>query len=638
MFNGAISSFVQLAVAINLIGTTTFATSMTRLVQECPGYQLGSREESFSSLPKQEHAWETDGIKTEAERPYRGSLRDRKQKQELKNKKKKDKKARNKQREETAVEIISTDGDVESHELVCLHGTDDPERKSSLTSHLSVKSPIPSKHDEKPLASSRTRLTDRDPDNDGQRDLERDNEIDTMHPAAKEISEGRRLKGTAEASEIFDSVEKDLEKRLKGFYTARIKFAFQPRETNQDGEIFPRVIKPLWAHAIHTEECARLLKACHEDIQRVPKTKNMDYVSLQYHQILGRALEILEPHLQTTNHQDHLPLPEMDGKILSKYELHRRLIILTNQIIQKTAVENWKLISTSLATGGNKRRVIKFLSALKQNLQLDREFPETVTCFQSWLENPGILLDGLGRTKVDAGSLIMSVMGPFEYRRRFNFEILHRKSLNINLTFKPQTLPLAALEDLRIAERTNGVDVWNVSCFIQYLGLGGSKNFKDSTDNEIRFNFERILVLINCETYWYVPWSESADRAWLTKTYKEYYEQLKTLCDEHKRRFSSHTIKGQDENVEAESDQRDQVIHFLREDSVIFYDQGIPLHVFTALNKLRLVNTKASVNFKTSISTERGATLTDWDTVFNSCPWKFNTFQKEFIHAWFDAN
>ncbi|KAI7949113.1 hypothetical protein MJO28_007934 [Puccinia striiformis f. sp. tritici] len=76
----------------------------------------------------------------------------------------------------------------------------------------------------------------------------------------------------------------------------------------------------------------------------------------------------------------------------------------------------------------------------------------------------------------------------------------------------------------------------------------------------------------------------------------------------------------------------------IREDSVIFYDQGIPLHVFTALNKLRLVNTKASVNFKTSISTERGATLTDWDTVFNSCPWKFNTFQKEFIHAWFDAN
>ncbi|KAI9610705.1 hypothetical protein KEM48_002505 [Puccinia striiformis f. sp. tritici PST-130] len=512
MFNGAISSFVQLAVAINLIGTTTFATSMTRLVQECPGYQLGSREESFSSLPKQEHAWETDGIKTEAERPYRGSLRDRKQKQD-------------------------TDGDKKQLDITF---------KCEVTHSF--------QHDEKPLASSRTRLTDRDPDNDGQRDLERDNEIDTMHPAAKEISEGRRLKGTAEASEIFDSVEKDLEKRLKGFYTARIKFAFQPRETNQDGEIFPRVIKPLWAHAIHTEECARLLKACHEDIQRVPKTKNMDYVSLQYHQILGRALEILEPHLQTTNHQDHLPLPEMDGKMyeilqvlwnsdqnvflgieeilsarLSKYELHRRLIILTNQIIQKTAVENWKLISTSLATGGNKRRVIKFLSALKQNLQLDREFPETVTCFQSWLENPGILLDGLGRTKVDAGSLIMSVMGPFEYRRRFNFEILHRKSLNINLTFKPQTLPLAALEDLRIAERTNGVDVWNVSCFIQYLGLGGSKNFKDSTDNEIRFNFERILVLINCETYWYVPWSESADRAWLTKTYKEYYEQLKTL-------------------------------------------------------------------------------------------------------------
>jgi hypothetical protein len=110
----------------------------------------------------------------------------------------------------------------------------------------------------------------------------------------------------------------------------------------------------------------------------------------------------------------------------------------------------------------------------------------------------------------------------------------------------------------------------------------------------------------------------------LTKTYSDYQQRLKDLCVEHRKRYIK-SIKGEEEDAGV-IDQR--ILHFYREDQVLFYDLGMPPHVFNSLEKLRAVNTK----FK-GIST-----LTDWESFFECSPWKFNALQKEFIQTWFDQN
>ncbi|KAA1138176.1 hypothetical protein PGTUg99_013426 [Puccinia graminis f. sp. tritici] len=436
---------------------------------------------------------------------------------------------------------------------------------------------------------------------------------------------------------------------MRNFYASRIKAAFDPRETDQDGEIFPKVIKPLWAHAIHTPECSRLLEKSIQNVRMEANKREVD-TSSWYKESLRSILEILEPHLQTTNRQNHLSLSELDDTMyrnlqvlwnsnpeaffqiepilasrLSKYELHRRLSTLTNQIIQKTAIENWKLISKALGDKGSKRRVNQFLKSLQQNFELDHEFPDTLNCFELWSKIPTIFTNILGKTKYDSSSLIMTILGPFEFRRRFNFEILDHESSDLKLNFKPQTeLPLNVMEDLHISEKYKGVNVWNVCCFVRYLGLGNSKRFEDSSDHDLSADFESVLKLLNCKTYWYVPWFESADRAWLTKTYSEYQQRLKDLCAEHQNRFTKSIKRQKEKGGEIEK----KFLNFYREDQVLFYDLAMPPHVLNSLEKLRAVNTK----FK-GIST-----LTDWESVFESSPWKFNSLQQEFIQTWFDQN
>ncbi|KAA1066588.1 hypothetical protein PGT21_034102 [Puccinia graminis f. sp. tritici] len=646
MLGGTLAtSHEQLLLFLNLIGIATLATLVTDLVQEGPGsggscegtllmlagkqhlnrvHEPGEHEisESKSCLlvgsernlaageenlnknfsEKQDEKWATEGIKSEIEKPNPAHLKFTISKQKVKSTRKGKKKKQ---------------GKIESS-AAC-------DQKSGR---------LPDRH----LPEAPDKVLDR-----GKKG------IAEVQQAFIEHSKDHKTEVAAEVSKVFILTEEDLESRMRNFYASRIKAAFDPRETDQDGEIFPKVIKPLWAHAIHTPECSRLLEKSIQNVRMEANKRGLD-TSSWYKESLRNILEILEPHLQTTNHQNHLSLPEMDDTMyrnlqvlwnsnpeaflqiepilasrLSKYELHRRLSTLTNQIIQKTAIENWKLISKALGDKGNKRRVNQFLKSLQQNFELDHEFPDTLNCFELWSKIPTIFTNILGKTKYDASSLLMSIVGPFEYRRRFNFEIFYHESSDLQLNIKPQTeLPLNVMEDLHFSEKYKGVNVWNVCCIVRYLGLGNSKRFEDSSDHDLSSDFESVLKLLNCKTYWYVPWFESADRAWLTKTYSEYQQRLKDLCVEHRKRFIKSIKRQKEKGGEIEK----KFLNFYREDQVLFYDLAMPPHVLKSLEELRAVNTK----FK-GIST-----LTDWESVFESSPWKFNSLQQEFIQTWFDQN
>ncbi|KAI9602322.1 hypothetical protein H4Q26_001609 [Puccinia striiformis f. sp. tritici PST-130] len=269
---------------------------------------------------------------------------------------------------------------------------------------------------------------------------------------------------------------------LNNFYVAGIKAAFQPRETGHDGEIFPNVIKPIWAHAIHTEECARLLRESLQNVGIVPQSQEVSQrMDVRDSTIFEAILQILGTQLQTSNLQNHLPLSELShttynklhmlwnmsqesffqiAKILriktklNEYELHRRLSTLNYQIVQKTAVENWNLIKTALGDRNKKRRVnLCDLKSLQIDFQLDREFPSTLDICKILTERPEKLTSNLRKTKINPLSLMITTMGFEEFRRRFNFLVLGAAKPNMNT----QTgLSPGVLEDLRAAENLTG--------------------------------------------------------------------------------------------------------------------------------------------------------------------------------------
>ncbi|WAQ83654.1 hypothetical protein PtA15_4A102 [Puccinia triticina] len=545
------------------------------------------------SMSKREDKWEADGVKREAEILYQEPSEVENSTQELE---------KNQRKQRTTRIIAPAASQIDRRDQESVPST------ISMAPQSIVNSPTLTTCGEKTAFLA----DDHSPGKSGVLQS-KIHEVVKVQPTVKMAPASQKDQLIAEVSKLFDLAEEAIISRMRSFYTSRTKAAFNPRETDRDGEIFPKVIKPLWAHAIHTQDCAMLMRESVQNMKMEAKTKGID-TSSAYKQNLRKVLEILEPHLRTTNRQNHLPLSRMDDTMyrklqliwnsnpeiffqiepilssrLSKYELHRRLTTLTNQIIQKTAIENWKLISKALADMGHKRRVNQFLKSLERNFELDKEFPDLLNYFELWTKNPGIFKSSLGKPKHDAGSLMMTILGPFEFRRRFNFAVLSHQWFDLKLDFQPQTeLPLVVKEDLQSAEKSNGVNLLNVCCLIRYLGLGQPKSFGDSTDNKVLADFERVLRLFNCETYWYVPWFESADRAWLIKTFPEYLERLNDLCTENKKRYIK-SIEGQEEKA-GRTDEN--VIDFYREDQVLFHDQGIPLHDIEALEKLRAANTQ----------------------------------------------
>jgi hypothetical protein len=369
---------------------------------------------------------------------------------------------------------------------------------------------------------------------------------------------------------------------------------------------------------------------------------------------LIQILDILEPHLQTSNPELYLPLPEMKDDMyinlqaiwfidptpffemeeilstkLNKYELHRRLSTLANQVIQKTAVENWKLISLSLKDKYKKKNQGNvFVKSLQKVFHLDHEFPDTLESFGFWKEDRKRFLIKKINPEITSLSLRQAILGQFEYMRRFSFEIMFPTFQLLNIRFKPQVkLPFPLMEDLKREEKSNGVNAMIVYCFIDILGLEKEKNFPEYENEELRDDFIKIVILINHEIYWHVPWYHSSDRAWLKKNYKEYEKQLKSLCDVHKERITN--------RMEWEAEKTGKIknnnLLWSKEDQVLCYDQGITQEVILSLDILSIVKTKKAG------SSINSPNLTDWNLVFESCPWKFTSVQKEFIQNWFYA-
>ncbi|POW06595.1 hypothetical protein PSTT_08842 [Puccinia striiformis] len=356
---------------------------------------------------------------------------------------------------------------------------------------------------------------------------------------------------------------------------------------------------PIWAHAIHTEECARLLRESLQNVGIVPQSQEVSQrMDVRDSTIFEAILQILGTQLQTSNLQNHLPLSELShttynklhmlwnmsqesffqiAKILriktklNEYELHRRLSTLNYQIVQKTAVENWNLIKTALGDRNKKRRI----SSLTANSPVH----------------------------------LISAKSSQKGRKNSRFWEPRKPNMNTQTGLSP-----GVLEDLRAAEKSNGINVWNVCCFIRCLGLGEPTDFQHYGDDELRVNVENLTSLVACQAYRIIPWYESADRAWLIKTYKNYGQQFTKLCEESRHRSAKDTkSRGKTEGLTVEN-------------QLEFTDHGISYKVFLSLKMLNKLRTGA------------GSNIDNWTTMFDSFPWEFDLNQKEFVRSWFDKH
>ncbi|EFP92082.1 uncharacterized protein PGTG_18172 [Puccinia graminis f. sp. tritici CRL 75-36-700-3] len=119
------------------------------------------------------------------------------------------------------------------------------------------------------------------------------------------------------------------------------------------------------------------------------------------------------------------------------------------------------------------------------------------------------------------------IKGYVEYHRR-------QRGHKDYLETKPPKWDLSesVFRDLKEAERSNGVNVWNISHLIHWLGLGKNKRFELCGKDEI---LNHLMILDTLISSWYIDditWYESSDRAWLRRTFKEEYDKkLNSLCN-----------------------------------------------------------------------------------------------------------
>jgi hypothetical protein len=318
---------------------------------------------------------------------------------------------------------------------------------------------------------------------------------------------------------------------------------------------------------------------------------------------------------------------------LNKYESKRRLTTLANQIIQKTAVENWKLIFNSLSEKGKRKSSsVVFLNSLQKDFQLDHEFPDILAFFELWKEDEGIMGKKSKNFKYPSGKFIYELVGFAEYVRRFEFEITYLNSLHMFSSFKPQTdLPKKILEDLKRAERSNGVHIWTVCCFIEFLGLEKKKNFKEYEYEELKDDFNGILGLMESDKYFYVPWHESPDRAWLTRNYKEYHQKLNSLCKEKQERKNNTNKFNNLKLITGQTKYFPMTI----ETKLLFLDQGIHEDACVVIHNLVSALFVMGGNSQEDLNYRELSISIDWSSAYKSIPWKFDNSQKKVIQNWF---
>ncbi|OAV92747.1 hypothetical protein PTTG_27563 [Puccinia triticina 1-1 BBBD Race 1] len=450
-----------------------------------------------------------------------------------------------------------------------------------------------------------------------------------------------------------ENVKLEMRKRWK----ERVKMAFEPSQATNPGEIYRGVIKGKLSNVVHASqpllrEIFQLLQTGASSTGRLSEVESNRLTAKSS----ALAFQIFEAQLQLSNCQNHLALDELRNQTydglkflwnsnpdlvvlqlercatvnpgLNKYELHRRIVTLTTQISQKTIVENWMLIKKGLI----ERHKIKtsFLNELEKYYLLNEEFPDEFAwsemCFFGKEPNPKALRK-IGETP---SHLYHLIIGQFEFHRR------QRGNKQILLT-KPQwNLSSDIYENLRKAERSNGVNVWNISHLIVFLGLGESKQFELCHKDEVR-NHVQLLDSIICLSPWYkeIPWFESADRAWLRDTFKEEYDQqMNRLLDAAKKVTENEQLSAHSNRVPevlSGGNIADGVIAILlagkAEAKLKVTDQGLDARILALIKLLQDHNTH----------TDGG---TDWESVWKSLPSELELTreQRKFAATWLQEN
>ncbi|KAA1072533.1 hypothetical protein PGTUg99_012965 [Puccinia graminis f. sp. tritici] len=463
---------------------------------------------------------------------------------------------------------------------------------------------------------------------------------------------------TASASDLINCILDDERQVLqimqqKGI--SRIKMAFQPFQPSNPGEIYPGVIKGMWSDVVHQSQ--PLLQDIVNFLQNetwqggISQAKTNSALQDECSQL---AFKLFATHLQLSNSQNHLPLHQLKNENyiamkflwnlnpdlivltlqkcsmvhpeISQYEMHRRIITFTNQIVQKTSVENWKMIKQSLID--RKEYNLSFLNKVEDCFQLNHEFPEkrigedvkTSEEYQGKTSHKDTY-----NTAID---IAQKTLGDFEWHRR-------TQVAEDIIKFPPKwTLSLELWEELREAERYNGVNVWNVFHFIHYLGLGKENKIESWSISKVIRHIE-ILNMVSSGTNWQadIGWSESADRAWMRKVFKEEYDQkLNSLVERGKRitwKYLEMPSLARKE-FEAETNVNRKIfdlVQFREEEILRLADHGVCDEILVLIKLLRDQNRQQDGHIK-------------WESVWNQFPPELElaTDVKKFAQSWINEN
>jgi hypothetical protein len=425
-----------------------------------------------------------------------------------------------------------------------------------------------------------------------------------------------------------------------------MRTSFQPTEYPKPGEIYPGVFKGLYSDFVHSSE------PLFKDLDKTAQAEESSPISTVL------ILKILKNQLQLLNLDDHLPLPELsDGDYrvlkllwnsnpekmlrdieqvgivffpLKKYEFHRRVVTLANQITQHTILENWPLIKKSLECGAARTSKSKakprpsrsFLQDYESFFQLNQKFPDVLVGSNNLFSKKMPIVDREKGKKFSL-ELYASVVGHHEYHRR-------QRCTKHSATMPQWELSDTLYENLKQAEKSNGVNVWNISHLIRWLGLGEETNFEHCSESQVN---DCIIVLRDLILNWYndTNWYQSADRAWMKATFKnKYHQQFNSLCQTFewmKAEDYASSIKEQGSNRGAilDSGMISNIIKNQMEQELTLNDYGLNKKTMLSINLL-----------KEKMTNEDG--YTDWHSVWSYFPqeMEFTMEQRKFATTWLE--
>jgi hypothetical protein len=302
--------------------------------------------------------------------------------------------------------------------------------------------------------------------------------------------------------------------------------------------------------------------------------------------------------------------------------------------MQKTIVENWALIKSSLIE--RKKHKPSFLNKFEKYFRLQHEFPKAILASEEQYskEYPKDLKAKNPYEPTE--KLLQSVISGFEEFRR--------NQVATDLIKYPPKWELSqeVRKDLRKAEKYNGVVFWNVFHFIYYLGLGKQNDIDSWDPSKVISSIETLNMIISSPN-WYseIDWYQSADRAWLKRVFKEEYDQkLRRLCEKGKairtwecnENASGCCCCHKKLDLEAgEKVMDDQMISNLinhrKEESLRICEHGLNEKILLLIKILKDQHT-----------TKVDGRITNWQAVWNHFPPEIELTSdlKEFAQSWID--